>query len=151
MFSKKTNAAALHRFGTIIGQGITLEAVTLTGAESVRIDGVYNGNIDIEGTLVLGETGTVNGRVQAGGIVVAGQLNGDVLCGSVLHLTPGALVNGDVTAVSMVVDEGGRLNGRYTVGGEPTPSESPGVQISKPSYREMSREPSGKISRDAHE
>ena len=116
MFGKKTAAPQVDVPGTVIGKGITIEAALLTGRESVRIDGIFLGDVNLDGSLILGETGSIEGTVRASYIIVAGLIRGNIECDGVLHISPTARVNGDIKTNSIIVDEGGQLNGRYQVG-----------------------------------
>jgi len=116
MFGKKNAAPQVDVPGTVIGKGITLEAALLTGKESVRIDGVFLGDVDLEGSLILGETGSIEGSIHAKYIIVAGTVNGSIECDTTLHVSPTARVNGGIKTNTIIVDEGGKLNGRYQVG-----------------------------------
>jgi len=120
MFGKKTVAPQVEVPGTVIGKGITIEAALLTGKESVRIDGIFLGDVDLDGSLILGETGSVEGTVRAKYIILAGLVRGNVECDGTLHVSSTARVNGDIKTNSIIVDEGGQLNGRYQVGGVST-------------------------------
>jgi len=101
---------------TIIGHGITVEAVRLSGEESVRIDGTFYGEIDMDGSLLLGESGVIEGRIRANFVVIAGTVKGDIFCDTILHIASTAVVNGDITSSKIIVDEGGQLNGRSQIG-----------------------------------
>ena len=125
---KKTAAPQVEAPNTIIGKGITLESALLTGKESVRIDGVFYGDVDLDGSLILGDTGTIEGKVHAKYIVLAGVVRGNIECDTVLHVSPTARVNGDIKTNAIIVDEGGQLNGRYQVGEVPAISSSVDAQ-----------------------
>ncbi|MDR1663820.1 MAG: polymer-forming cytoskeletal protein [Clostridiales bacterium] len=125
MFSKKAAAPHMDAPSTVISRGIQLEAASMTGGESVRIDGVFRGNIDIDGSLVLGDSGTVIGDITANMIVVAGRVSGNIRCGSMLHFASTAKVSGDIETQSLIVDEGSQISGRYTVGEIPPNAEVP--------------------------
>ena len=116
MRNKKSSMNPIDAPNTILGQGVVLEAARLSGNESVRIDGEYRGNIDIEGSLVLGETGSVVGDIIAKYIVIAGNVNGNIHCDTMLHFAPTARVTGDIEAQSLIVDEGSQISGHYYVG-----------------------------------
>ena len=118
MFKKKTSAAAakLDSPGTVIGKDVQIEAVCLTGRESVRIEGAYKGLINLEGSLVLGETGNITGDVYANYFLVAGELLGNIHCTNQIHLVSTAKVVGDIEAPSLIVDEGSQVTGRILVG-----------------------------------
>jgi len=102
---------------TIIGKGVYIEAARMTGNESVRIDGIFKGNIEIDGSLVLGDSGSITGDVHASYFLAAGEINGDVVCDTQLHFASTCKVSGDVQASSLIVDEGAQVSGRYIVSG----------------------------------
>jgi cytoskeletal protein CcmA (bactofilin family) len=123
-FFKKSAAQTsdLDAPGTVIGKGVSIEAARMTGTESVRIDGVYKGNVDIDGSLVLGDCGCINGDVRATYFLVAGEVNGNIACSTQLHFASTSKVLGDVQANSLVVDEGAQVSGRYIVSGTKGPA-----------------------------
>jgi len=118
MFRKKNSipTAQLDSPGTVIGRGVFLEAARLTGKETIRIDGEFTGAIDVDGSLVLGQDGVINGDVAANYFLVAGEMNGNVTCATQLHFASTARVVGDIQTASLVMDEGSQVSGRYCVG-----------------------------------
>lgn len=75
----------------------------------VQIDGWIEGNVQSR-HIVVGEGATVQGRLQAEEVRIAGLLNGDVLADLVV-LAKTAHVNGDVLHKSLAVEEGAYLQG----------------------------------------
>ena len=130
MFFKKVAKQELNAPNTVIGEGMYLEAGRMTGQESVRIDGVYKGSIEIDGSLVLGDSGSITGNVQASYFLVAGEMMGNVKCHTQLHFASTARVIGDVSAQSLIIDEGSQVTGRYRIG-EPKPQTKLPVQDDK--------------------
>ena len=116
MFFKKVATQELNAPNTVIGEGVYLEAARMTGQESVRIDGVYKGEIEMDGSLVLGDTGSITGDVNVNYFLVAGEMNGNITCNTQLHFASTARVEGDVEAQSLIVDEGSQVTGMYRVG-----------------------------------
>ena len=114
--SSATHASDLDAPATIIGEGTRIESSLLTSQRSVRINGYYKGIIDIDSSLVLGDTGIIIGDVTAKYFLVAGEITGNVTCSSQVHLASTARVFGDVVAASMVVDDGAKVSGRYIIG-----------------------------------
>ncbi len=114
----KNNSIQADTPSTIIGKGITLEAARLTGQESVRIDGNFTGDIDMEGTLILGDTSHVTGNVHARYIIAAGLVEGHLRCDTVLHMAASARIIGDVETQALIVDEGSQISGKYKVGSD---------------------------------
>ena len=126
MFFKKTgvDSAELNSPNTVIGKGVYLEAIRLTGQESIRIDGMYKGAIEIDGSLVLGDSGSITGNVSANYFLVAGEVNGNIKCSGQLHIASTANVVGDIQTSSLIVDEGSQVTGRYLVGVDRLPREA---------------------------
>ena len=114
--SSATHANDLDAPATIIGEGTRIESSLLTSQRSVRINGYYKGIIDIDSSLVLGDTGIIIGDVTAKYFLVAGEITGNINCTSQVHLASTARVFGDVVAASMVVDDGAKVSGRYIIG-----------------------------------
>jgi len=123
MFGKKNVPPQVEMPNTIIGKGITLESALLTGKESVRIEGVYLGDVDLDGSLILGDTGVIEGFVRAKYVIIAGQMRGNIECSSTVHITSTARITGDIKSQSIIVDDGAQLNGRSQVGEVPTPNK----------------------------
>ena len=131
MFFKKVAEQALNAPNTVIGEGMSLEAVRMTGAESVRIDGTYKGNLELDGSLVLGDSGVIQGNVEASYFLVAGEITGNIKCHTQLHFASTAKVTGDIEAQSLIVDEGSQVTGRYRVGQPKGPMPSLADQSEK--------------------
>ena len=95
---------------TIIGPGISLKGV-LTGRGGVRIEGIFEGTIEIEGPLVIGDQGKVlSEEIHAPSIVVGGTIQANIVADRVQILRTGRLY-GDVTTTNLSTEEGGFLKG----------------------------------------
>ena len=118
MFFKKsaTNTAALDSPNTVIGKGVYIEAARMAGTDSIRVEGVFKGNIQVEGSLVLGEGGSILGDVDANYFLVAGEMIGNIKCNTQLHFASTAKVKGDIQTSSLIIDDGSQISGRYIVG-----------------------------------
>ena len=93
---------------TVIGEGFTIHAATLSGTDngSMRVDGNVIGNIDINGVLNLSDTGFVDGDVIVDSARIAGRILGNIECKTALHLTGSAEVMGNILAGSLIIDDG---------------------------------------------
>jgi cytoskeletal protein CcmA (bactofilin family) len=105
---------------TVIGKGIKLESTKLTGSEAVVINGVFLGDIDLDGFLTIGESGSVIGNVRARQIEIAGKVKGVVFCDAMIHLTSTSYVEGGIAARTLKTDEGARINGQCRMVDEQT-------------------------------
>jgi cytoskeletal protein CcmA (bactofilin family) len=99
-----------RREATIVGRGISLEIVSLTGAGDIRVDGRLSGNINIDGNMFVGDTGAVAGIVKAESAQVAGNFEGNLTVVNGLHLMSTAALTGNVETGKIVVDEGAVFN-----------------------------------------
>lgn len=109
---KKNDKDYIKPANTFIDKGITLRAEKLKGSESVRIDGLFIGDIYLDGYLQVGETGRIEGNLQVSYALIAGEVLGDVLCRATVHLSPTAKVCGNITTGRIIVDEGAVFYGQ---------------------------------------
>ena len=76
-----------------------------------RIDGTLRGEVRASDLLVVGEDGYVEGTVRALKLVVLGEVRGDVQGAERVEIGPGGRLMGTVETHSLVVKEGGCLDG----------------------------------------
>lgn len=82
----------------------------LEGKSDLRIDGVFEGAVELEGKLIVGAEGSVSAPVSAGEVEVEGELRGAVHASAVSVRAGGRLI-GDVRARRVSIDDGGALQG----------------------------------------
>jgi cytoskeletal protein CcmA (bactofilin family) len=98
-----------------IDQGSEFEG-KLTFKDTVRIDGSFHGEIASENTLIVGETGTIEATIRSNTVVVSGTVVGNILAARQIVLHKSARVQGDMSAPSLVIEEGAVFNGQLTMG-----------------------------------
>jgi len=96
---------------TFIDKAVSLRAQKLLGSESVRIDGLFIGDIDLDGYLQVGEPGRIEGDIQVSYALIAGEIFGNILCRATVQLSATARVHGDITAGFVIMDEGSAFYG----------------------------------------
>ena len=108
---------------TLITQGITIKG-TVEGEGVVQVEGTVVGEFNMVGAIIVADSGLIKGPITADVVRVAGRVEGNVTAREHLRLeNTGALI-GDVTTASLVVEDGGCLNGRSTMMKAPEPQES---------------------------
>lgn len=108
------SAPAPARAGsTVIAQGVTFTG-TLRGEGVIQVEGVVEGEFDLTGAVVVAESGLIRGPVAADVVRVAGRVEGNVHAREHMRLESSGSLDGDVTTASLVVEDGGILNGRCT-------------------------------------
>ena len=126
------SAPAPARAGsTIIAQGITFTG-TIRGEGVIQVEGVVEGEFDMTGAVVVAESGLIRGPVAADVVRVAGRVEGNVHAREHMRLESSGSLDGDVTTASLVVEDGGRLNGRSAMldaPPEPVPVGTPADEL----------------------
>ena len=105
--------APAHADRTVIAQGVTFTG-TLRGEGVVQVEGVVVGEFDMTGAVIVAESGLIRGPIAADVVRVAGRVEGNVQAREHARLEASGSLEGDVTTASLVVEDGGLLNGRCT-------------------------------------
>ena len=95
---------------TVIATGVTMSG-TLRGEGVIQVEGIVEGEIDLKGAVIVTPTGHIKGPVAADTVHIAGCIMGDVMARDHMRLEKTGSLEGDVTTVSLVVEDGGHLNG----------------------------------------
>jgi cytoskeletal protein CcmA (bactofilin family) len=106
-----------------IGKSITIKG-DLSGNEDLQIDGTVEGRIDLPNNqLTIGPEGRVKAEVHAKSVVVIGHVTGNVSAADRIQVEATGIVDGDVKAPRLVIQEGAMLNGAVEMsGGHAKPS-----------------------------
>jgi len=95
---------------TIVGKGSKLQG-NLTVQNSLRVDGHITGNVQSTDTVIVGKEGRVKGEIQAKDVLIAGTVRGQVFAENKVYLESKSIIEGDVKASRLVVDEGAAFDG----------------------------------------
>lgn len=99
-----------EKLDTVIGAGANFEG-TINVKGGIRIDGRFKGNISVDGLLIIGKEGNVEGEIQAKDAVVGGKLKGKVKVDNKIEFQSGAQFEGELTCRGLVVEEGVKFDG----------------------------------------
>ena len=81
-------------------------------AGTVMLNGKLRGEINAKDTLIIGSSASVHAIVQAGSLIVHGEIVGNVTAARRVELKSGARVTGDIEAPVIVMEEGVLLEGQ---------------------------------------
>ncbi len=96
---------------------------TLSMQGSLRVEGTLEGNVDNARHVIVGPEGKIKGDVSAQIVVCSGIIEGNV-CAEMVEVLASARLQGDIRARKMMVEEGGRIDGRCVIGAaEDEPAE----------------------------
>ncbi len=105
MEPENTNSINIITSGTVIKGD-----VTATG--DFRLDGTLEGNIQLNGKLVVGDTGVVNGNVLCMNANIIGTVNGNLSVKELLSLHSTARVKGDILINKLSIEPGAVFTGK---------------------------------------
>ncbi len=109
--SEENQSPKTERISSVIADGVSLRG-KLSGAGGVRIEGAFDGEINLDGLLVIGPSGRVTCKeLKAQSVIVAGAMRGNILAERVEIRSTGR-VWGDVITTAMSTQDGAFLRGQ---------------------------------------
>ena len=95
-----------------------------------RLDGKFEGEIFESGTLIVGETATIKGKIGIETIIINGQVEGDLYAKARVEIHSSGKVYGNLFTPVLTINEGGIFEGHCKMEGvlgkkEETPDSSP--------------------------
>jgi cytoskeletal protein CcmA (bactofilin family) len=95
----------------IIEPGCELEG-KLSFLGAVRISGVFRGEIYTPDTLIIGEGARVQAQIQAGTVIISGEVSGEIQARYRVEIHKPAIFRGDIHTPSLSVEDGVIFEGR---------------------------------------
>ncbi len=95
---------------TVIGPNCFVQG-TIQSDGGVRIDGVFQGDVETAGNLIIGESAKVVAEISANNVSIAGAVKGNITGNRVEILETGR-VWGDLKVNSLLLNEGAYLRGQ---------------------------------------
>ncbi|MEN9722183.1 MAG: bactofilin BacM [Pseudomonadota bacterium] len=91
---------------------------------AVRISGVFRGEIFTPDTLIIGEGARVQAKIQAGVVIISGEVSGEIRARYRVEIQKPAIFRGDIYTPSLRVEDGVIFEGssRMVRGGLTSPS-----------------------------
>jgi cytoskeletal protein CcmA (bactofilin family) len=102
-----------------LGKGTSFEG-KIRSEGMFRIDGKCQGEIVSGDSLVIGDTGEVNGQINVSNLLVKGKLGGKIEAKDRIEITPSGEIRGDIETSSLVILEGAILEGNCKMEKEQT-------------------------------
>jgi cytoskeletal protein CcmA (bactofilin family) len=100
---------------SIIGPGMRVVGDCQTDG-TLRIEGTVEGTVRAGKAVVLGKDGVVDGDITTQDAVIGGRVTGSITAESRLELQASCMVEGQVKARRIKLDEGGTVNGTVQIG-----------------------------------
>jgi cytoskeletal protein CcmA (bactofilin family) len=91
---------------------------------TVRIDGHFKGEINSDGTIIVGETAVIEADVRVSYVVISGEIRGNILASKRVEIHAPGKVFGNISAPTVVMDEGVVFEGSCSMQEVATPEEN---------------------------
>ena len=113
--SSSSSGGGFGNLTAFIDQGSEFEG-KLSFRDTVRIDGTFSGEISSDNTLIVGESGQIHATIKSVCVVISGLVEGDIHASDQIMLHKTAVVNGNLEAPAIMMEEGAQLNGSVRMG-----------------------------------
>ena len=107
---------------TVLGKDVTFKGVVHFHS-TVQLDSSIEGEIHAKGMLVIGENAVIRGTIIAETVVNRGKIHGNVTASGKIQLLKSAILLGDVSAPSFMMEEGAFFKGSIDMGSHPVVDE----------------------------
>ena len=101
---KKADEYIASRVNSVIGKGTEFEG-TIRTKETIRVEGFVKGNIISEGTVIVGNGGNVDGKIEAANILIGGEVHGELFATEKIEANSSGRIFGNLHTKGLIVDE----------------------------------------------
>jgi cytoskeletal protein CcmA (bactofilin family) len=115
---------------SLIASNLFIEG-KIQGSGDVRIAGQFKGDVDVQGDLTIEVGARLTGAVRASKVVIAGELDGNVVFAARVELQATGVVVGDLKTGSLTVAAGSKMRGQIEVGVEEKATSNTVVSLQK--------------------
>jgi cytoskeletal protein CcmA (bactofilin family) len=113
-FKSEKKASTVPPVTTILGAGTRWQGELNAGTGTLRVEGELDGMLSCEGTVQVEVEGHLKGTTQTRHLTVTGRVDGIIHVAERLEILRHGWVEGEVDMGTLVVDEGGTLQGNCT-------------------------------------
>lgn len=86
-------------------------ALTFRDPVNIRINGKFEGELDVKGSLTIAETAVVDAEIKGDDVIIAGRLKGNIFANGKVLLKTHAVVQGDIRTQRLAIEEGATFEG----------------------------------------
>jgi cytoskeletal protein CcmA (bactofilin family) len=117
---------------TLIGKSVSIRG-ELSGTEDLYLDGSFEGSVKLpESRLTVGPNAQVRAELNVRDLVVFGTIDGNVYASGRIELRQTAVLNGDIVAARLSIEESATIRGRVELTGHPLSATVPSHQPAEP-------------------
>lgn len=113
--AKKKDEINYDQVDTILGRGTEFKG-TISSRGTLRIEGRVEGDISVQGDVIISESARVTADIRARHVTVAGEVEGELDLEGRLEITSTGKVRGKIRVANLAVSEGGFFLGTCEMG-----------------------------------
>jgi cytoskeletal protein CcmA (bactofilin family) len=91
----------------------------------IRFDGNLIGNIQVQGKMVIGTTGSIKGEISCKSAEIEGKIEGKISVGELLSLKSTSSILGDIKTKKLAIEPGAFFTGNCTMNTVAAPTVAP--------------------------
>ena len=114
-----------------MGEGAVFNG-SLSFEGTVRIDGKFEGEVNTDDTLIIGETGHLRAEIFAGTVICLGRVEGTIIASKKVEIHSNSRVVGNIKSPALYIELGGILDGSCDMTGK----ENKIIPLVKPEEKE---------------
>ncbi len=114
-----------------MGEGAVFNG-SLSFEGTVRIDGKFEGEVNTDDTLIIGETGHLRAEIFAGTVICLGRVEGTIIASKKVEIHSNSRVVGNIKSPAIYIELGGILDGSCDMTGK----ENKIIPLVKPEEKE---------------
>ena len=81
----------------------------------LRIDGVFHGNVQGEGKVLIGENGESNGDISANVVIIGGKVKGNIIATEMVSILSTGTIIGNMQTPRLIAEEGMIFDGKCII------------------------------------
>ncbi len=110
---------------TLIGKSVSIRG-ELSGSEDLFLDGHFEGTINLtDSRLTVGPNAAVTADLTVRDLIIFGLVDGNIHATGRIELRQSAVVNGDILATRLSIEESASIRGRVELTGNSMPAAEP--------------------------
>lgn len=103
-----------HSVNTFLGPGTRVVGV-IESSGFTRIDGIVHGDVNAQGSIVIGDQARLKGNLSGTAVTVGGVVHGDIFADERIIILASAIILGNIITRRIQADEGCLIHGKVFV------------------------------------
>ncbi len=120
----------MGRKASVIASGAHFKGV-ISGQDSVRICGYFEGEIKIDGLVWIEKAGKMAGSVTAPYVIIEGEMEGDVVSARHIEIRREGRIRGDIKSDIIAIEEGSSVEGEMRMSAKAGDNPAPFIEKRK--------------------